>query len=125
MSDLPQSYEIELKNCGFYGYHGVLPEERTLGQRFYVDALLTVKTAHGLPDDNIEGTVHYGEAFAEIERIITGHPRNLIETLALDVARTLCEKFEQIERATITIRKPSAPIGGQLDHAAVRLSYPR
>lgn len=123
MSDLPETYEIELKNCSFYGYHGVLEEERRLGQRFHVDAVLTVKTAHGLADDDIEGTVHYGEAFAEIERILTGTPRNLIETLALDVARALCEKFDQIARANITIRKPSAPIAGQLDHAAVRLTY--
>jgi dihydropteroate synthase len=31
-----------MKNCAFFARHGVLDEEETLGQRFYVDAVLDV-----------------------------------------------------------------------------------
>ena len=43
-----------------------------LGQRFYVDASLTVEPGRALEDDSIDGTVDYGVAFTVIEKIITG-----------------------------------------------------
>ena len=35
-------YVIRMKNCAFFARHGVHDEEERLGQRFYVDAVLTV-----------------------------------------------------------------------------------
>ena len=32
--------KIILKNMAFYAYHGVLAEEKVLGQKFYLDAEL-------------------------------------------------------------------------------------
>ncbi|TIU05488.1 MAG: dihydroneopterin aldolase, partial [Mesorhizobium sp.] len=53
-------YVIRMKNCAFFARHGVLDEEETLGQRFYVDAALSVEPGRALVDDSIEDTVHYG-----------------------------------------------------------------
>jgi dihydroneopterin aldolase len=41
----------------------------------------------------MDATVDYGEAFAAIERIITGKRRFLIEALAWEVARALADRF--------------------------------
>lgn len=117
-------YLIRLKNCAFFAFHGVNAEEGTLGQRFYVDATLTVESARPLEDDAIEGTVDYGAAFALIEQIVTGRRRYLIEALASDVAKSLCREFSQIVRAEITIRKPAAPVRGLLDHVEVTVVWP-
>lgn len=117
-------YTIRMRNCAFFARHGVFEEEERLGQRFYVDAELEVETGHGLEMDEIGSTVDYGAAFIEIERIITGKRRFLIEALALDVARALCEKFTPIIQATITVRKPNAPVPGVLDHVEVTVSWP-
>ncbi len=122
-------YRITLKNCAFFARHGVLSAEETLGQRFFVDAVLEVDGGAALERDDISGTVDYGKAFAVIERIVTGQRRYLIEALALEVARTLCDEFGQVRNATVTIRKPNAPVPGVLDnvevtvhHAAIRKS---
>ena len=32
--------KIILNNLGFYGYHGVLSEEKSLGQKFFIDVEL-------------------------------------------------------------------------------------
>jgi dihydroneopterin aldolase len=117
-------YTIRLKNCAFFARHGVLEEEKRLGQRFYVDAALTVVPEHPLDEDDIEGTVDYGVAFGVIEEIITGRRRFLIEALALDCAKALCTRFPQIVRAEITVRKPNAPVTGVLDHVEVTVSWP-
>lgn len=117
-------YTIRLQNCAFFARHGVLHEEETLGQRFYVDASLQIEPERPLEEDAIEGTVDYGVAFRVIEEIVTGRRRFLIEAVALDVARALCKRFPQIARAEITVRKPNAPVAGVLDHVEVTVVWP-
>lgn len=112
-----------MKNCAFFARHGVYDQEEFLGQRFYVDACLTVEPGRALEEDDIAGTVDYGIAFAEIERIVTGKRRYLIEALALEIAKALCARFSQIRRAQITVRKPHAPVPGVLDHIEVHVSH--
>ncbi|WEX75934.1 dihydroneopterin aldolase [Sinorhizobium numidicum] len=117
------TYIITLKNCAFFARHGVLDEEEFLGQRFFVDAELEVEQGTALVEDCIDDTVHYGIAFAEIERIVTGRRRYLIEALALEVAKTLCARFRQIRRARVSIRKPNAPVPGVLDYVEVTVEH--
>jgi len=117
------TYRITLKNCAFFARHGVHDEEEFLGQRFFVDAILDVEPGTALVDDSIENTVHYGIAFTEIEKIITGRRRYLIEALALEVAQTLCGRFPQVRRAEVSIRKPNAPVPGVLDYVEVTVEH--
>jgi dihydroneopterin aldolase len=118
-------YTIRIVNCAFFARHGVFEAEETLGQRFYVDALLTVDPGDALEQDRIEGTVDYGVAFGVIEEIVTGTRRFLIEALAMDVAKALVARYPQIGRAEITIRKPNAPVRGILDHVEVTVAWPQ
>ncbi|QDZ01918.1 dihydroneopterin aldolase [Nitratireductor mangrovi] len=118
-------YVIRMMNCAFFARHGVLDEEEMLGQRFYVDAVLTVDPDGALERDDITDTVDYGVAFKEIEEVITGKRRFLIEALARDVATRLCDRFPQIQRAEITVRKPNAPVPGVLDHVEVTVVWPQ
>lgn len=118
-------YVIAMKNCAFFARHGVHDEEETLGQRFYVDAVLTVAPGNALETDTFENTVDYGAAFQVIEKIITGKRRFLIEALALEVAKALCNTFSQCEKAEITVRKPNAPVPGVLDHVEVTVVWPQ
>lgn len=117
-------YVIRLHNCAFYARHGSLAEEKTLGQRFYIDAELTVDAPAALENDDVAETVHYGEAFELIEKIATGERFNLIEALAHRVGTSLMAAFPQICVAEITVRKPSVPIDGILDGASVTVVLP-
>lgn len=117
-------YIIRLKNCSFFAHHGVFDEEGTLGQRFHIDAEVLVDADVGRDGRAITGTVDYGEIFGEVERLVRGRRRLLIETLALEIARGLCERFAAVARARITLRKPSVPINGILDHVEVEIVWP-
>jgi len=116
-------YQIRMMNCAFFARHGVFDQEEFLGQRFYVDAVLSVDPGDALENDSIEGTVDYGVAFQEIEKIITGKRRFLIEAIALEIAKALCHRFPQIVTADITVRKPNAPVPGVLDYVEVRVVH--
>jgi dihydroneopterin aldolase len=112
-------------NCAFFARHGVFEQEEFLGQRFYVDGVLTVEPGDALEEDRIEGTVDYGVAFQEIERIVTGKRCFLIEALALEIGKALCRCFKQIQCAEITVRKSNAPVPGVLDFVEVRVNHQR
>ncbi len=116
-------YQITLKNCAFYAHHGVFEQETALGQRFFVDVVMDVDAGDVLVSDEVEQTVHYGLAYELVEKIMTGSRRNLIETLANDVALGLTAWSPLIRRVEVAIRKPSAPIAGILDYVEVRLEH--
>lgn len=118
-------YTIRLNNCAFFARHGVHDEEERLGQRFYVDASLEVEAGDALETDSIDATVDYGQAFGIIEQIVTGRRRFLIEALALDAARALCDRFPQVVRAEVTVRKPNAPVAGVIDDVEVTIAWPQ
>lgn len=118
-------YTITLKNCAFFARHGVYPQEEVLGQRFFVDAELEVEAGDSLERDVLDNTVNYGIAFQEIEKVVLGTRRHLIEALALDIVRMLLDQFPPIRRAKVTVRKPSAPIQGILDYVEVSVEEGR
>ncbi len=117
-------FQLRMMNCAFFARHGVHDEEETLGQRFYVDAALSVDPGDALETDLIGSTVDYGEAFKVIESIITGKRRFLIEALALEVAKSICTHFPQVRKAEITVRKPNAPVPGVLDYVEATVAWP-
>lgn len=118
-------FEIRLENCAFFARHGVYSEEEKLGQRFFVDAVLTVESGDALDNDDIDGTVDYGAVFSQIEQIVTGTRRYLIEALALDIAKAILDNFGTVIDVAITIRKPNAPVQGILDYVQVTIEKSR
>ncbi len=118
-------FTIRLENCAFFARHGVYSEEEKLGQRFFVDAVLHVEDGVALENDDINGTVDYGAVFSRIEQIVTGTRRYLIEALALDIANAILADYTSVEKVSITIRKPNAPVQGILDYVEVTIDKAR
>lgn len=116
-------YTISMKNCAFFARHGFYDEEVFLGQRFFVDVVMDVETDAPVENDQLEDTVNYGVAFTVVEKIVMGKRRYLIEALAADIANGLCERYHQIKRVEVAVRKPNSPVPGILDHVEVRLEH--
>lgn len=112
---------IKLKAMKFYGYHGLFPEENKLGQIFIVHATLYTSLQKAGLSDRMEDSVHYGEAFETIKEIVEGEPKNLIESVAETIARTLLERFSLVEAVKIEVEKPSPPINGHYDGVAIEI----
>ena len=114
--------EILLEGMRFYAYHGVNPEERSLGQRFTVDVALAVDLRRAGQSDDLADTVSYSAVYKLVRRIVEGEPRNLIEAVAEDVAAGILAEFPPVQRVSVTVRKPEAPLkGALLDAAGVRI----
>ena len=117
--------QILLTGMNFYGHHGCSEEERQRGQNFYIDAELNLNLSKAGKSDLITNTVDYVDVYNEIKKIVTGKPKNLIETVAEEIAETLFAKFYLIETIKITIHKPSAPIDKDFTGAAISITRSR
>ncbi|NKE10342.1 dihydroneopterin aldolase [Kocuria subflava] len=110
---------ITLTGVSGYGFHGVLDGEKSVGQQFSVDAVLTVDLRAAGATDNLAHTVHYGEVAELIHAQITGEPVELIETLADRTARLVLERYPLVQRVELTVNKPQAPITVPFANVAV------
>jgi dihydroneopterin aldolase len=115
---------IALRGLRARGFHGVLPEERTLGQTFVVDVELGVDTRPAAEGDELGQTVHYGVVAEEVAAIVAGEPCRLLETLAQRIADR-CLSHEAVHEATVTVHKPQAPIAVPFDDVAVTINRSR
>ena len=99
---------IELTGLECFGYHGVFEEEKKTGQPFIVDVTCWLDTA-GIGDD-LSRTVNYAELADVAADIVEGPSRDLIETVAEEVAETAMQRFGILHAIEVTIHKPKAPI---------------
>lgn len=105
----------------FYAYHGVLPEERQEGQNFLIDVEMLCDLHKACESDNLEDTVDYSKVYGIIENINKTNKFRLIERLADKISREILSVFEEVEKITVCVMKPQAPIGGKLDWAGVEV----
>lgn len=101
---------ILIRDLRFFGFHGVLAEEAALGQRFRVDITAELDLSEAGRTDDLTRTVHYGEMAMLVEEIGRTHRYKLIEALAEAMAAAIFEKYPPVERLTIRITKPEAPV---------------
>lgn len=101
---------ILIRDLRFFGFHGVLAEEAALGQRFRVDITAELDLSEAGRTDDLTKTVHYGEMAMLVEEIGRTHRYKLIEALAEAMAAAIFEKYPPVERLTIRITKPEAPV---------------
>jgi dihydroneopterin aldolase len=111
---------IGLHGLRAFGYHGVYPEERKLGQRFVVDVTLGVDTRAAAAGDDLTASVDYGVVAERVVAVVEGEPVDLIETLAQRIAG-VCLADARVEEVMVTVHKPGAPVTVPFDDVTVTI----
>jgi dihydroneopterin aldolase len=117
--------KIILHNLSFYGYHGVMEEEKKLGQKFLVDIELYLDLQKAGQTDNLNYTISYDTVYEIVKRIITEEKFCLLEALAERICCEILDSFKRISKIKIKIKKPEAPISGIFDYFAVQIERER
>lgn len=110
-----------LKRMVFFGYHGVIPEENRLGQKYYVDLDMRLDLNKAAASDDVNDTVNYAEVHALVKTIVEGPHVKLIETLAQKIASALLGTYTSIIEATVSVTKPNPPFDITFDGVTVEL----
>lgn len=113
---------IKLTNMAFYGRHGNINAEHELGQRFFVDIILKVDLSKAGQTDDLNDTVDYGKVYGVIKEVVENECYNLLERVGTVICERIWGHFDNVVGLSVTLRKPSAPIPGILDHAEVTIN---
>lgn len=113
--------KILLNNLQFYGFHGLLPEEKQIGQRFNVDVELFLSLQQAGETDDMNDSIHYGHVYEFIKGIVEGESMNLIEAVAETIANKLLASFPLLSACTVRVIKPDPPIPGHYESVAVEI----
>ncbi len=101
---------ITLTGLLVHGNHGVFDHEKRDGQDFLVDVTVWLELAEAAATDDLKHTLDYGALASRVAEIVGGPSRDLIETVATEVAEDLMRSDERLHAAEVTIHKPDAPI---------------
>lgn len=115
--------QIHLVGLEFFGYHGVLPEERRQGQPFVVDVTLVLDLEPAGRSDDLRRTVDYAEVREHVAAVVEGPPRALIEAVAEAVADRLLQTYP-LRQVRVAVKKPRAPLGGRFGWVGVEIVRP-
>ncbi|KAK9861879.1 hypothetical protein WJX84_007898 [Apatococcus fuscideae] len=116
---------ILLQGLQFFGYHGVLPEEQTLGQKFCVDAKLRCcLKAPGCSDD-LKDTISYADIHRDIKAIMEGPPHQLLESVAETISSMLLDSYPKIQAVELRLTKPHVAVPGAFDSLGIEIHRTR
>lgn len=113
--------KIIMNHMGFYGFHGVLEEEKSLGQKFYVDVELSLDLSQAGKTDSVEHTVSYADVYDDVKYFVESARYNLIEALGENICNMILAKYPEVQEAMVRIKKPEAPVRGIFDYFAVEI----
>jgi 7,8-dihydroneopterin aldolase/epimerase/oxygenase len=100
---------IELRGLTVRGRHGVFEHERADGQDFVVDITVWIDLVDAAASDDLADTYDYGVLAQRAVAIIAGPTRNLIETVAGEIAEDVMND-RRVHAVEVTVHKPQAPI---------------
>jgi dihydroneopterin aldolase len=109
---------IELRGLKVRGNHGVFGHERADGQNFVVDITVWIDLTEAATSDDLADTFDYGVLAQRAATVVAGPARNLIETVAGEIADDVM-KDARVHAVEVTVHKPQAPIPQTFDDVAV------
>ena len=111
---------IDISGIEVFAHHGVLQHEKAEGQTFLVDLSLEVDLAPAGASDELSETVDYGTLAQHVHDVVAGERWDLIERLAQRIAETVLSDG-LVDRVTVTVHKPQAPIEVPFGDVAVTI----
>ena len=113
---------IEVRGLKLEGRHGVTDEERATPQTIMVSLAVRLDTREASTFDDLNATLDYAEAVAQITKIVEGESFHLIETLADRIARQILSNKRALD-AWVRVSKPDVAL--PVEEVAVEISRSR
>ncbi len=120
---LTTSYVL-LEKLHFHAYHGVLPQERRVGNDYTVDLKIKYDVSEALTSDDVHDTLNYAEVFQLVSQEMAV-PSDLVERVAGRISDRLFRRFPVIEGVDLKIIKLNPPMGSDGEGAGVEVHFVR
>ena len=115
-----KSSYILLENVKFYAFHGVLPQERKVGNDYQVSLRIGFDISRAMVSDDVNDTLNYAEVYQLLSQEMSV-PSALLERVAGRIGDRLFRKFPAIQSIDLTIIKVNPPMGADSEGAGVEV----
>lgn len=113
--------KIHIKDLEIIGFHGAIPEEKVLGQKFILSFELDVDLRQAGKNDDLTKTVHYGELAQKVEEEFTKTSYDLIEKAAEEICEFVLLNYPLVKKVKLLLKKPWAPTRKHVEYVAVEI----
>ncbi|MBR4302688.1 MAG: dihydroneopterin aldolase [Bacteroidaceae bacterium] len=110
--------KISLNNLRFYAYHGVEPQEQSVGAWYVINLDMYADITASLQSDELSDTLNYAQA-ARIIKEEMQVPSKLMEHVAGRVVQRLQQEFPALQRLSFTIAKENPPVCAECGSASI------
>lgn len=112
--------KIYIRSLRVHAFHGVLPQERVVGNDYVVDVSAEYDISRAVATDNVADTLNYADMCKAINDEMA-IPSQLIEHVAGRVAERLFRLFPAITSLRLSITKVNPPMGADCGGAGVEI----
>ena len=116
---------IIVKGLRLFAYHGVNEEEKINGQDFVIDLTAELDLSQPSKTDSLDDTVSYAKMIKTVRRVFTAEKYDLIEKCAGVIADAVLAEYPPVNRVTVKVMKPDAPISADFGYVAVEITRTR
>lgn len=113
---------IKINRLRFRAFHGVMEQERIVGNTFEVTVNLHCNVDDAIETDSINATISYADII-DIVKTQMEIPSQLLEHVAGRIKKAILGQYPNIIGGSITIAKLTPPIPVEVDSVAVTIKW--
>lgn len=104
----------------FHAFHGVLPQERVVGNDYVVDVTINYDFSHAMETDELDDTINYASVYLLVKEEME-KPSKLLEHLVGRIGNSLMERYPSITDVSVSVTKQNPPFGADCEGAGVQV----
>ncbi len=112
--------KIIIENLQFYGYVGVTPAEREVGQRLVVSLEAVYDLSRAGASDQLDDTISYAALAETVQEVGLATRCHLLEFMAAEMVRAVLERFP-VQEVRLRLLKRPPPTDTIIEAAGVEL----
>lgn len=113
---------IRLKDITIFGFYGVSPQEREVGQKIQIDLDLHADLSAACASDSLQDTINYESVYSTVMEVVEAGKRyRLLETLGEEICEVILGKYP-VAKVDIRMRKLNLPFPNNLSYIEIGLS---
>ncbi len=112
---------IKIEDMEFYAFHGHFKEEQIVGNKFLIDLTIETDLKPAARSDSLRDAADYQVAYRVVKEEM-GKKSNMLENIASRILDNLYANIQNIDKATIRIRKMNPPMGGHIGSVGIIMS---
>ena len=114
---LTESY-ICLHEVRFYAFHGVMPQERSVGGEFLVSVKVGYPLEKAMSSDDVADTLNYAALYELVKKEMM-QPSSLLEHVMGRIVEAIEKAFPEVKSVEVKIKKVNPPMGSDSNGAEV------